>query len=54
MYSNEKHAVVIGSYSCGLINCLTEIMRNSMVFMAVFFIGGFIILQFAKLKKSMA
>jgi len=28
-------------------------MRNSMVFMAIFFIGGFIILQFAKLKKNL-
>jgi len=28
-------------------------MRNSMLFMALFFIGGFVILQFAKLKKNL-
>jgi hypothetical protein len=27
-------------------------MRNSMIFMALFFIGGFIILQFARVNKS--
>jgi UMF1 family MFS transporter len=49
----EKLAIVIGSFSYGLIDQLTGSMRNSMVFMAVFFIGGFIILQFAKLKKNL-
>ncbi len=49
----EKLAIVIGSFSYGLIDQLTGSMRNSMVFMAVFFIGGLIILQFAKLKKNL-
>jgi UMF1 family MFS transporter len=49
----EKLAIVIGSFSYGLIDQLTGSMRNSMVFMAVFFVGGFIILQFAKLKKNL-
>ncbi len=50
----EKLAIVIGSFSYGLIDQLTGSMRNSMVFMAVFFIAGLIILQTAKLKKNMA
>ncbi len=49
----EKLAIVIGSFSYGFIDQMTGSMRNSMVFMAVFFIGGFIILQFAKLKKNL-
>lgn len=49
----EKLAIVIGSFSYGLIDQITGSMRNSMVFMAIFFIGGFIILQFAKLKKNL-
>jgi hypothetical protein len=28
-------------------------MRNSMVFMSLFFIAGYIILQFANLKKNL-
>lgn len=49
----EKLAIVIGSFSYGFIDQITGSMRNSMIFMAVFFIGGFIILQFARLKKNM-
>lgn len=49
----EKLAIVIGSLSYGLIDMLTGSMRNSMVFMSVFFIGGFVILQLAKLKKNL-
>lgn len=49
----EKLAIVIGTFSYGLIDQLTGSMRNSMVFMAVFFVGGFIILQLAKLKKNL-
>ncbi len=47
----EKLAIVIGSFSYGFIDMITGSMRNSMVFMALFFIGGFVILQFARLKK---
>lgn len=50
----EKLAIVIGSMSYGLIDQVTGSMRNSMVFMSVFFIGGFILLQLANLKKNMA
>lgn len=50
----EKLAIVIGSFSYGLIDQLTGSMRNSMVFMALFFIVGFILLQSANLKKNMA
>jgi len=50
----EKLAIVIGSLSYGFIDQVTGSMRNSMVFMAVFFIGGFIVLQMANLKKNMA
>ncbi len=49
----EKLAIVIGSFSYGLIDMLTGSMRNSMIFMSLFFVGGFIVLQFAKLKKNL-
>jgi UMF1 family MFS transporter len=49
----EKLAIVIGSFSYGLIDMLTGNMRNSMIFMSLFFVGGFIVLQFAKLKKNL-
>ena len=47
----EKLAIVIGSLSYGFIDQVTGSMRNSMVFMSIFFIGGFILLQMAQLKK---
>jgi UMF1 family MFS transporter len=49
----EKLAIVIGSLSYGLIDQLTGSMRNSMLFMSIFFIGGFVMLQIANLKKNM-
>ncbi len=49
----EKLAIVIGSFSYGLIDMITGSMRNSMILMSLFFIGGFIVLQFAKLKKNL-
>jgi UMF1 family MFS transporter len=49
----EKLAIVIGAFSYGFIDMITGSMRNSMVFMSLFFIGGFVILQFAGLKKSL-
>lgn len=49
----EKLAIVIGSLSYGFIDQATGSMRNSMVFMAVFFIGGFFFLQLANLKKNL-
>jgi len=49
----EKLAIVIGSFSYGLINQFTGSMRYSMVFMSLFFIAGYIILQKANLKKNM-
>jgi UMF1 family MFS transporter len=49
----EKLAIVIGSFSYGLIDMITGSMRNSMIFMSLFFVGGFIVLQFAKLKKNL-
>lgn len=48
----EKLAIVIGSFAYGLIDQITGSMRNSMVFMSLFFISGFIILQLVKLKRS--
>ena len=50
----EKLAIVIGSLSYGFIDQVTGSMRNSMAFMTVFFIAGFILLQLANLKKNMA
>jgi UMF1 family MFS transporter len=49
----EKLAIVIGSLSYGLIDQVTGSMRNSMLFMSVFFISGFVLLQIANLKKNM-
>ncbi|MFT6940001.1 MAG: UMF1 family MFS transporter [Cyclobacteriaceae bacterium] len=47
----EKLAIVIGSFSYGFIDQMTGSMRNSMVFMALFFIVGLIALNRANLKK---
>ena len=49
----EKLAIVIGSFSYGLIDQVTGSMRNSMVFMSLFFISGYVILQIANLKKNL-
>lgn len=49
----EKLAIVIGSFSYGFIDQLTGSMRNSMVFMALFFISGLIALNRADLKKHL-
>ena len=49
----EKLAIVIGSLSYGLIDQVTGSMRNSMLFMSIFFISGFVMLQLANLKKNM-
>jgi len=49
----EKFAIVIGSLTYGFIDQVTGSMRYSMVFMSVFFIGGFIVLQLANLKKNL-
>jgi UMF1 family MFS transporter len=50
----EKLAIVIGSFSYGFIDMVTGSMRNSMLFMSLFFIVGLIVLQFAKLKKNLS
>lgn len=47
----EKLAIVIGTFSYGLIEQLTGSMRNSMVFMTVFFLSGLIMLQFTDLTE---
>jgi UMF1 family MFS transporter len=49
----EKLAIVIGSFAFGFINQVTGSMRNSMVFMTVFFIIGFVILQMTDLETDM-
>ena len=49
----EKLAIVIGSLSYGFIDQITGSMRYSMVFMSLFFITGFIMLQRANLKKNL-
>lgn len=49
----EKLAIVIGTFTYGFIDQITGSMRNSMLFMALFFITGLVILQFAKLKKNL-
>ena len=49
----EKLAIVIWSLSYGFIDQVTGSMRYSMVFMSLFFIAGFVMLQRANLKKNM-
>ena len=49
----EKLAIVIGSLSYGFIDQVTGSMRYSMVFMSLFFIVGFVLLQKANLKKNL-
>ncbi|MFC2138282.1 MFS transporter [Bacteroidota bacterium] len=48
----EKIAIVIGTFAYGFIEQVTGNMRYSMVFMSVFFIVGYVILQTAGLKKE--
>ena len=50
----EKLAIVIGTFSYAIIEQKTGSMRNSVLFLALFFIIGFFILQSARLKKNMA
>lgn len=45
----EKLAIVIGTFSYGFIEMITGSMRNSMVFMALFFAIGWVILRFSGL-----
>ena len=47
----EKLAIVLGTASYGVIEHITGSMRNSILFMLVFFIVGFIILMKANLPK---
>lgn len=49
----EKLAIVIGSFAFGFINQITGSMRNSMLFMTIFFIIGIIILQVTDLESDM-
>lgn len=49
----EKLAIVIGTLAYGFIDQITNSMRNSMAFMSVFFIAGFIVLQTARLKYNL-
>ncbi len=45
----EKIAIVLGTFSYGFIEQITGSMRNSLVFMSVFFLVGFILLQISGL-----
>ncbi len=49
----EKLAIVIGTFSYGIINQFTGSMRNSMLFMSLFFIIGLLILQWTDLESEM-
>lgn len=49
----EKLAIVIGTFSYGIIDQITGSMRYSMLCMSLFFVAGYIILQRANLKKNM-
>lgn len=47
----EKIAIVLGTFSYGLILQLTGSMRNSMLMMGLIFVIGFVILQTARLSR---
>ena len=49
--STEKIAIVLGTFSFGLINQLTGSMRNSVLILSIFFIIGLIILYFTPFEK---
>jgi UMF1 family MFS transporter len=49
---SEKLAIVLGTFSYGLILQITGSMRNSAAFMIVFFVIGFFILMKARLPKG--
>lgn len=49
----EKLAIVIGTFAFGFINQMTGSMRNSMLFMTLFFTIGFLILQSSNLEEDM-
>lgn len=49
----EKLAIVIGTFAYGFIEQITGSMRNSMIFMTLFFIIGLIILQLTDLASEM-
>jgi len=48
----EKLAIVIGTFIYGYIEQITGNMRYSMIFMAIFFIIGYIVLQTVSFTKS--
>ncbi len=49
----EKLAIVIGTFAYGFIEQITGSMRNSMLFMTLFFIAGFVILLRTDLESDM-
>ena len=49
---SEKVAIVLGTFSYGFIEQLTGSMRNSLLAMMVFFLGGLIFLSLAHLPKT--
>jgi UMF1 family MFS transporter len=48
----EKIAIVLGTFSYGLIEQLTGSMRNSLLAMIAFFLGGFLVLAFTRMTKE--
>jgi len=50
----DKVAIIVGTFAFGLINELTGSMRNSIVFLAVFFVIGFVLLVITKWQGRLA
>ena len=44
----EKVAIVIGMFTFGLLNAITESMQYSVLCLAVFFLASFIVLSFVR------
>jgi UMF1 family MFS transporter len=48
----EKISIVVGTFIFGFVASITNSMRNSIFILAIFFLLGYIVLSFMKIKKS--
>jgi UMF1 family MFS transporter len=48
----EKIAIVVGTFIFGFVASITNSMRNSIFILAIFFLLGYIVLSFMKIKKN--
>ena len=50
----DKVAVIVGTFSFGLVNQLTGSMRNAIIFLALFFVAGFALLALTRWRGRLA